>query len=155
MAEKINRDMAALHSVMNTRAQTVQWIAAANAFLTKRGATVHVTETVRTAARQGELWRQGRNRRGVIVDSKRVVTFTLDSLHEYRLAFDWVPAVLDKSGRVKSVLYDAVLYDAVYRAVPPSKYGLERLSWEYPHLQIAGGYKTAQALQIRANAPDA
>jgi hypothetical protein len=145
-----------LHSAMNGKTtRTAAWIADANKFLAARGWSLQILETYRTAERQNELWRQGRNKNGAVTDPKKIVTYTTDSLHEYRLAFDWCPARRDpKTGKILEIPWqNPDLWDAVYAAVPPSKYGLEVLSWERPHLQIAGGYATAKKLKITANQP--
>ncbi len=152
----INRDLTALHSAMNSATtKTTDWIKTANIALAPRGLKVHILETYRTAQRQEELFAQGRNRKGQIVDRRKVVTFTTDSLHEYRLAVDWCPARVSKTGKVLEVFWDEGLYNEVYRKAPPKNYGLELLDWERPHLQIVGGYATAKKLGIKSNSSDA
>jgi len=95
------------------------------------GFEVLVVETFRTAARQAYLYAQGRTRPGAII------TYTLDSAHEYGLAIDWVPLVRNAKGEwVPS--WDVALYQRIYAAVPPAKFGLETLSFERPHVQLAG-----------------
>lgn len=107
------------------------WLAAA------QGAGFHVLvyETKRTLERQKWLYAAGRTRRGAIV------TYTIDSCHRYGCAVDLVP--LDARGRAN---WNG--YAALYRAVPPSRFGLELLDFERPHLQIKGGQKQARAWGI-------
>jgi peptidoglycan LD-endopeptidase CwlK len=112
------RDLQELEPV--TRAAAIKYIADAK----KIGYTLIVTDTVRTLARQMWLWASGRTRPGLIV------TKTLDSVHLYRRAFD---VVVLKNGVAR---YD--LLEELHKKLPPSKYGLELLPWEQPHMQIKG-----------------
>jgi hypothetical protein len=148
-----NRNRNALHS--HFRRLVEPWRVDANAWLERKygkgKAFVLTVETFRTALRQGWLWKQGRIR-GFGVWG-RPVTFTETSAHEFGLAEDVVVVVLDARGR-QVARWD--LLDELYKAVPPSKYGLETLAWEKPHLQPKGMDKKgvvayAKALGIREN----
>ena len=46
--------------------------------------------------------------------------------------------VLVWNGQAWVADWSAAAYNRVYTAVPPSRYGLELLSWERPHLQLKG-----------------
>lgn len=84
-----------------------------------------VHETYRSPERQRWLFEQGRSRPGAIV------TWTLDSNHQYGIAADWH---LLKDGKA---IWDSQVYAKVYALVPPSEYGLESLApAEYVHLQL-------------------
>lgn len=124
-----------------------KWIAAVNARLSTKGLVVRVTETYRTAERQNELFRLGRNAKGQVVDPRKIVTKTLDSSHEYRIALDWVPY----SPTTKEVFYNSKIYDEVYANVVLGEYGLERYDWEYPHIQLRGGQAKATKLGLFQN----
>lgn len=119
-----DRDRDHLHQLFRTPAE--QWLAAAEAWGKPRGVSILVYETFRTAERQAFLYAQGRTRPGP------VITYTLDSAHEYGLAWDWVPLVNGKQS------WDVALYNQIYAAVPPADFGLETLSFERPHMQLKG-----------------
>lgn len=87
-----------------------------------------ITETRRTLQRQKYLYSIGRTRQPL----GKVVTYTLDSMHRYGLAADI--AIIRKAS--KQAVWDWPVWERVYLAVPPQKYGIERLRWEMPHLQI-------------------
>ncbi len=103
-----------------TRVAVIAYIAAAK----KLGYTLLVTDTVRTLARQMWLHASGRTRKG------QIITNTLDSVHLYRRACD---VVVLRNGVAR---YD--LLEQLHKILPPSKYGLELLPWEQPHMQIKG-----------------
>lgn len=113
-----------------------RWLAEARA----NGFKILVVETFRSKERQEYLYSFGRTRPG------NIVTYTLDSAHEYGVAADIVP--LDPKGQPD---WSPAAYDRLYRAVPPGKYGLELLSFEKPHIQLAGGQAKAKQLGLRAN----
>jgi hypothetical protein len=112
------RDLNELEPI--TRAAAIKYIADAK----KLGYDLLVTDTVRTLARQLWLWASGRTRKGPIL------TMTIDSVHLYRRAFD---VTVLRNGVAR---YD--LLEELYKKLPPSKYGLELLPWEKPHMQIKG-----------------
>lgn len=88
--------------------------------------TVGVHETLRTPERQQWLWEQGRSRPGSIV------TWTLDSNHLHGLAADFHVAVNGKA------IWDPKVYERIYAAVPPERFGLESLApTEWVHVQLA------------------
>lgn len=107
-----------------------RWLAAVRAWCQGRGLDLCVYETFRTAERQAYLFAQGRTRAGA------VITYTLDSSHEYGMAADWVPLRLMGGRWVQDWSHET--YAAIYAAVPPGRYGLETFSWEKPHVQLAG-----------------
>ncbi len=123
-----DRDLDHLRQVFRTPLE--QWRAAAEAWCAPRGLKILIYETFRTADRQAHLYAQGRTRPGP------VITYTLDSAHEYGVACDWVPLRLAGGKWVQD--WGHATYAAIYAACPPQKYGLEKLPWEAPHLQIAG-----------------
>lgn len=130
---KQDRNLNHLHPLFRPKLE--QWLAAAR----KAGFRVLVYETFRTKERQEWLYAQGRTRAQLDAVGLRhvqprpgpIVTKTLDSAHEYGVAADVVPLKPDGSPDWKG-------YAALYKAAPPERYGLERLSWEQPHLQLAG-----------------
>lgn len=88
--------------------------------------TAGVHETLRTPERQQWLWEQGRTRQGPIV------TWTLDSNHLHGLAADFHVALNGKA------IWDPKVYERVYAAVPPERFGLESLApTEWVHIQLA------------------
>ncbi|GAA5514758.1 hypothetical protein Dcar01_03519 [Deinococcus carri] len=150
MSTAQDRDPNHLHQLYRTPLE--HWLADARAWGKPRGIEVCVYETFRTAERQAWLYAQGRTRPGP------VVTYTLDSSHEYGLAADWVPLRLVGERWVQD--WSHATYNAIYAAVPPARYGLETFPWERPHLQLAGvngpkqnisGSVWAAAHGIRAN----
>lgn len=119
----INKRMDALYP--DARKRLEAWQAAANkAFPQLR---ITIGETRRTFARQSWLFAQGRTRRGLIV------TYTLDSNHRLGCAADFV---IVRRLTPWSAIWDYKVWNTVFERVPPAKYGLERLSFEMPHLQI-------------------
>jgi peptidoglycan LD-endopeptidase CwlK len=110
------------------------WLTATRA----KGFRVLVYETFRTPQRQKYLYAIGRT----IAPFGHYLTYTMDSCHRYGLAADQVP--LAPNGKA---LWSG--YDALYKAVPPAAFGLELLSFERPHLQLAGGQARARQLGIQ------
>lgn len=134
-----NRDMNDLRQMFRTPLE--RWLADVIAWGAGKGIRPFVYETHRTAARQAQLYSWGRTVRNPNTPAHvkglgAKVTFTLDSAHEYGVACDWVPIVLKKGTWNQDWSHST--YEAVYRAVPPEKYGLEILPWEKPHLQLKG-----------------
>lgn len=120
----INKRMDALHPEARKRLEA--WLLAANkAFPHLR---ITVGETRRTLARQSWLWAQGRTRKGLIV------TYTLDSNHRLGCAADFV---IVRRLAPWAAIWDYKVWNTVYSRVPPARYGLERLNFEMPHLQIS------------------
>lgn len=97
-----------------------------------------ITETRRTLERQKYLYSIGRTRQPL----GKVVTYTLDSMHRYGLAADI--AIIRKA--TKQAIWDWGVWERVYTKVPPGKFGIERLRWEMPHLQM----KDADAMASEA-----
>ncbi|WP_230270183.1 M15 family metallopeptidase [Deinococcus sp. 6YEL10] len=126
MTASQDRDLNHLHPYARERLEP--WRAA----VAKAGFNYLIYETFRTPQRQAHLYAQGRTKPGA------VVTYTLDSTHEYGLATDGVPLVWDKARQAWGQDWSHAAYDRIYKAVPPSKYDLELLSWEKPHLQVRG-----------------
>jgi peptidoglycan LD-endopeptidase CwlK len=127
-----NRTLNALHPLFHKPFD--QWLEATRA----AGFNILVYETFRTPERQKYLYAIGRT----IAPIGRVVTYTLDSCHRYGIAADIVP--LDAKGRA---MWNG--YDRLYKAVPPSAYGLELLDFERPHIQLSGGQARAVKLGIK------
>ena len=123
MTPPINKNMSALYPEARKRLEA--WLAAANkAFPQFR---ITIGETRRTLERQQWLFASGRTRAGMIV------TYTIDSNHRLGCAADFV--IVRKLTPFIAV-WDWRVWNTVYEKVPPEKYGLERLSFEMPHLQI-------------------
>lgn len=150
-----NRDLNDLRQIFRTPLE--QWAAAARAWGRPRGTDIYIYETHRTAARQAQLYAWGRTLRNPNTPAKvpglgAPVTFTLDSAHEYGVAADWVPLVLRNGTWNQDWSHET--YDAIYRAVPPARFGLEILPWEKPHLQLKGvngiGQQTPASVWARA-----
>lgn len=131
------RDLGLLHPTVVRRFRDV--LDALSAVLLPLGYKVLVTETYRTKARQDFLYTLGRTAPG------KVVTWTTDSAHEYGYAIDWVPT---KNG---VAVWDAKIYERAYAAVNLKNYGLERLSFEMPHIQVVGGQAAARRAGIKTN----
>lgn len=123
-----NRNRDDLRQIFRTPLE--RWLADMQAWCKPRGLSVLVYETHRTAQRQAYLYAQGRTRPGP------VITYTLDSAHEYGVAVDWCPLRLVEGDWVQD--WSHATYAAIYAACPPQKYGLEKLPWEAPHIQLAG-----------------
>lgn len=87
--------------------------------------TIGVHETLRSAERQAWLWEQGRSRPG------QKVTWTRHSKHQDGVAADFH---LIKDGRA---VWDAPVYEALHRAVPPENFGLRTLPGDLVHLELA------------------
>ncbi|AFZ66972.1 M15 family metallopeptidase [Deinococcus peraridilitoris] len=132
---KQNRNLDDLNPLF--RAPLERWLAAAK----KAGFTVLVYETFRTLERQRYLYACGRT----VAPIGRILTYTLDSAHRYGMACDLVPLHSNGTANWNG-------YAALYKAVPPSDYGLETLSFEQPHLQLAGvnGPKQNQSVKFWA-----
>lgn len=131
------RSMDLLHPTVAKK--FIQAISEFERVLARLGYTALITETYRTHARQEFLHTLGRKVPG------KVVTFTHDSAHEYGYALDWVPV------RGGEAFWDAEIYRKVYNAVDLRNYGLERLDFEMPHIQVIGGQKAARRAGIKAN----
>ncbi|MGL6123592.1 MAG: M15 family metallopeptidase [Shewanella sp.] len=131
-----DRDMDKLHPVFREKIEP--WLAAVRRQFTQYD--ILVTEVFRSKERQQYLYNQGRTAPGA------VVTWTLQSVHEFGMAIDWVPTQSD------NLLYDVELYQRIYAGVPPARFGMETLApREYPHIQIVGGQDYAKSLGIREN----
>jgi hypothetical protein len=131
-----DRDMDKLHPVFREKIEP--WLEAVRKQFTQYD--ILVTEVFRSKERQQHLYNQGRTTPGA------VVTWTLQSVHEFGMAIDWVPTQNDQP------LYDVELYQRIYAAVPPARYGLETLApREYPHVQIVGGQEYAKSLGVKEN----
>lgn len=115
------------------RANLERWLAQAAATFPQFD--IRVTETRRTQARQKYLYSLGRTRQPY----GKVVTYSLDSNHQYGLAAD-IAIIRKRTGKAE---WGWETWKAVYTKVAPETYGLEKLEWEMPHLQIAGadGYR--------------
>jgi hypothetical protein len=89
-----------------------------------------VFESVRTPERQAWLYAQGRTRPGKQITKAE----PWDSYHQYGLAADIVPFIDGKFTwePPQAISQWDLLHDAA------KKLGLEPLTWEKPHLQLAG-----------------
>jgi D-alanyl-D-alanine carboxypeptidase len=107
------------------------------------GWDVRVFETFRTPARQAWLFAQNRPDRWMTSKSGRPGD---ESLHQFGVATDIRIYVNGQPS------FDTKKYAAMYKSIPPEKFGIEPL-WghEWVHLQIKGGYSTAYALKIKPN----
>lgn len=130
-----NKDLNDLAQAFRTPLE--RWVAAVKA----AGFSLLVYETARTRERQEYLYAQGRTRPGPII------TYTLDSCHRYGVAADWAPLV---GGAIS---WNAADYRRIYDAVPPALYGLEKLDFEMPHIQLQGGQAAAVRLGIGRDTP--
>lgn len=132
-----NKNMDALHPLF--RRPVELWLKDVRAYYP--GYEIRVTETGRTLERQKYLYSLGRTRPNPDFGMRYVqVTWTLATMHRLKCALDWVPL----NRRTGKVLYEARVYDAIYKRFPPAHYGLELLTdrgriIEYPHLQLKGG----------------
>ncbi|AFZ67585.1 M15 family metallopeptidase [Deinococcus peraridilitoris] len=120
---KKNKDLAALFP--ECRVAVEAWLKQARATFPQFN--INVSETRRTKERQEWLYAQGRTRPGP------VVTYTLDSRHRAGLAVDLV--VTRKLTPFKAE-WDWRVWRAIYKAVPPEKYGLRPLDFEMVHLEL-------------------
>jgi len=107
----------------NFRERLERWLTAARAAAAPL--TIGIHETLRTPERQAWLWAQGRTRPGP------KVTWTQHSKHQDGLAADFH---LIKNG---AAVWDAPIYEALHRAVPPENFGLRTLPGDLVHLELA------------------
>lgn len=113
------------------RARVRAWLADCEA----AGLLIYIYEGHRTCQRQAELHAQGRSKKGPKVTNAGPG----QSMHQYRLALDFVPLIPAKADG----MYDAAwgkpgetkLYNAAHKLAAAN--GLRRLSWETPHLEDA------------------
>lgn len=119
------RDLAILHPVVREKVGQVL------AQLAAEGIPLRVFESYRTPTRQNYLYAQGRTRAGNVVTNAKA----WQSYHQYGLAVD---LVFYENGewhwgrnQQHSRMYDRM--HQIARSV-----GLEPLSWETPHIQLAG-----------------
>lgn len=119
-----DRDWSKLHSAFSGRLK--RWIAQAEAEFPQFA--FRLGEGRRTEARQRWLYASGRTRPGPIL------TNTMDSRHRVGLAGDMY--VVRRSFPLKAV-WDGRVWRAIYEKVPPEKYGLRCLEWEFVHLEHA------------------
>lgn len=89
---------------------------------------IRVTETRRTQARQDYLYSIGRTREPM----GKIVTHTRNSMHQYGLATD-IALIRKRTGQAE---WSWKVWESLYRQVPLDPYGLEKLDWEMPHIQI-------------------
>lgn len=122
MATTINRDVALLHPIL--RASVNEILLHTHAI----GMPFALFEGYRNPIRQDYLYAQGRTKPGKIVTQAKAGA----SYHQYGLAVDLVPMV---DGRWTWDV-NAEWWDQLQQA--GEFYGLEGLSWEKPHLQVAG-----------------
>lgn len=109
------------------RVNLEQWLAQAVATFPQF--EFRVTETRRTQERQNYLFSLGRTRQPY----GKVVTYSLDSNHQYGLAAD-IAIIRKRTGKAE---WGWDTWKTIYAKVSPEAYNLEKLEWEMPHLQIA------------------
>jgi len=118
-------DLDHLHPTVRQRVKAVL------AALDNEGIPLRVFEAFRSPQRQQYLWEQGRTRPGGIVTKAR----PWQSMHQYGLAADFV-LYEDGAWSWDSAGPKARWWDRL--AQLGRQNGLEPLSWERPHLQLAG-----------------
>lgn len=113
------------------RARVRAWLADCEA----AGLLIYIYEGFRTCKRQAELWAQGRTKKGPKVTNAGPG----QSMHQYRVAADFVPLVPAKAAGMYDAVWDkpgeAKLYEQAHKLA--AKHKLRRLSWETPHLEDA------------------
>ena len=127
-----NTDLAELHPVARAR------VLATLDGLKAEGIPMKVFEAFRTPERQQFLFAKGRNAVGEVVDKSAVVTQArpFESYHQYGLAAD---IVIDSPGMNPWDTGSAETrgwWAALHRIARSN--GMEPLSWEMPHVQVAG-----------------
>lgn len=109
------------------------------------GLVIFIYEGLRSCKRQDELYAKGRTAPGVKVTNAKVG----QSMHQYRLAIDFVPLVPSKAAGMWSAAWDtkdeASLYAKAHEIA--ARHKLRRLTWETPHLEDANyaDWKAAMA----------
>lgn len=131
-----SRDLGELHPIMEAKARALINLAAR----AKIDLLVH--QTFRRREEQAALWALGRDAQGAVVDQSRIVTNAPPgtSAHEFRCAFDAVPAkngvpLWDAPSKVWTQLYkfaERVGLDAL--GDPWGEY----VSWDKGHFQLPG-----------------
>lgn len=128
-----------------TREKARSWLAQANAEFPQFD--FRVLETRRTRDRQAWLFGQGRSMAqcqavgigaGYANPSGKTVTWTMDSMHRYDVALDFVIVRVNQPGPEDDTLdWNAAPYLAVLAKVPPERYGLRSLAriGDFGHLE--------------------
>lgn len=115
-----------------------EWVRKMIADLEAEDIPLRVFEACRAPERQGFLFAKGRDTAGRIVDRRQVVTFAKPwhSYHQYGLAVDMV---IYRDGRWSwdDSTPETRAWWERYHAIA-RKHGLEPLSFETPHVQLAG-----------------
>jgi hypothetical protein len=124
-----------------TQRKARAWLAACEA----AGLLIYIYEGHRTCARQAELFKRG-------PDTTRAGPG--QSMHQYKLAFDFVPLVPAKAAGMFQAAWghkdEAKLYRAAHALA--AKHDLRRLTWETPHLEDAS-FKNWQAARAAFGDP--
>lgn len=130
-AEARDTDLARLHPAMRER------VIGLVDLLKTRDVPMRLFEAYRSPERQQSLFAQGRNRNGAIIDKKKVVTHArpFESYHQYGLAVDMVIGIRGREWDDQSK--EGRAWWAAFQAAG-KEVGLEPLSFEKPHLQLAG-----------------
>lgn len=129
-----------------TQKKARAWLAACEA----AGLLIYIYEGFRTCQRQAELYQQGRTTKGPKVTNAGPG----QSMHQYKLAFDFVPLVPAKAQGMFEAVWDlpgeAKLYAQAQKLA--AKHKLRPLSWETPHLEDAS-FKNWQAARAAFGDP--
>jgi len=96
----------------------------------EQGIGIQITETYRSQERQNELYAQGRTIQG------KIVTWTLNSLHKTRKAFDFVPIVNGKANWNDLILFKRV--GEIGKSIGLT-WGGDWKTPDRPHFQYDGG----------------
>lgn len=114
------------------RADFERWLAQAQATFPQFH--IKASETRRTLKRQQWLFSRGRTAK---IDAQGnpipMVTYTLLSKHRWGMAAD---LVVTRKTSPKDAIWDWRVFQAIYKAVPPAKYGLRVLDFELVHLEM-------------------
>lgn len=124
-----------------TLAKARAWLADCEA----AGLLIYIYEGHRTCQRQAELYAQGRTTKGPKVTKAGAG----QSMHQYKLAFDFVPLIPSKAAGMFQAAWDTKSEEKLYNQAHAlaARHGLRRLSWEMPHLEDASfaDWKAARA----------
>lgn len=124
-----------------TQRKARAWLAACEA----AGLLIYIYEGHRTCARQAELFKRG---------PKVTKAGPGQSMHQYKLAFDFVPLVPAKAAGMFQAVWDLPSENQLYARAHAlaAKHGLRRLTWETPHLEDAS-FKNWQAARAAFGDP--
>lgn len=109
------------------------------------GLLIYIYEGFRTCKRQAELFKQG---------PKVTKAGPGQSMHQYKVAFDFVPLVPAKAAGMFQAVWDLPAENQLYARAHAlaAKHKLRRLTWETPHLEDAT-FKNWQAARAAFGDP--